>query len=64
LAKLNLATLDRQDADSLYDTYDIELLPSRYVGNTVVLVCCNGLVEGLFVTISPGIYQRSVQVIG
>ena len=34
LAKLNLAALDRTADGNPYDTYDIELLPSRYVVNT------------------------------
>lgn len=33
IAKLNLATLDRVSESNPNDTYDIELLPSRYVGN-------------------------------
>jgi hypothetical protein len=34
LAKLDLASLDRTASGNPYDTYDIELLPSRYVVNT------------------------------
>lgn len=33
IAKLNLATLDRIAASNPLDTYDISLLPSKYVGN-------------------------------
>ena len=61
LAKLNLATLDRQDDGNPYDTYDIELLPSRYVGNTVTP---NPHPDGLqlgrpWLPYNPGAYQTT-----
>jgi len=34
LAKLNLAVLDRTYVSNPYNTYDINLLPSQYIGNT------------------------------
>lgn len=33
LAKLDLASLDRDAAGNPYSTYDIDLLPSQYIGN-------------------------------
>jgi len=33
IAKLNLAALDRTASGNLYSTYDINLLPSKYIGN-------------------------------
>lgn len=61
LAKLNLATLDRQDAGNPYDTYDIELLPTRYVGDDVV---DNPHPDGLqlgrpWLPYDPGAYQTT-----
>ena len=61
LAKLNLATLDRQDAGNPYDTYDIELLPSRYVGDTST---ANPHPDGLqlgrpWLPYNPGAYQTT-----
>ncbi len=36
IAKLNLAATDRAADGNPRDTYDINLLPTRYVGNVVV----------------------------
>lgn len=61
LAKLNLATLDRQADGNPYDTYDIELLPSRYVGDTSTPnPHPNGLVLGRpWLPYNPGAYQTT-----
>ena len=61
LAKLNLATLDRQAASNPYDTYDIELLPSRYVVDTVTPnPHPNGLILGRpWLPYNPGAYQTT-----
>lgn len=61
LAKLDLATLDRQDAGNPYDTYDIELLPSRYVGNvSTPNPHPDGLLLGRpWLADNPGAYQTT-----
>lgn len=47
LAKLNLASLDRAYVDNPYSTYDIDLLPSQYIGNvSTPNFHPDGLVEG------------------
>ena len=47
VAKLNLAALDRAYASNPRDTYDIDELPTKYVGNTVVdNPNPDGLIEG------------------
>lgn len=61
LAKLNLATLNRQASGNPYDTYDIELLPSRYVGNVST---ANPHPAGLqlgrpWVADNPGVYRTT-----
>ena len=61
LAKLNLATLDRVSESNPNDTYDIELLPSRYVGNTSTPnPHPTGLVLGRpWLPYNPGAYQTT-----
>lgn len=47
LAKLNLASLDRAYVGNPYSTYDINLLPSQYIGNvSTPNDHPDGLVEG------------------
>jgi hypothetical protein len=61
ISKLNLATLNRQQVGNPYDTYDIELLPSRYVGNvSTPNPHPNGLVLGRpWLPYNPGAYQTN-----
>lgn len=61
LAKLNLATLDRISESNPNDTYDIELLPSRYVGNvSTANPHPTGLVLGRpWLPYNPGAYQTT-----
>jgi hypothetical protein len=61
LAKLNLATLDRVSESNPNDTYDIELLPSRYVGNiSTPNPHPTGLVQGRpWLPYNPGVYQTT-----
>lgn len=47
VAKLDLATLDRTASSNPYNVYDINLLPSKYIGNvSTPNVHPNGLIQG------------------
>lgn len=47
IAKLDLASLDRTASGNPYDTYDINLLPSQYIGNvSTPNVHPSGLIQG------------------
>lgn len=47
VAKLDLAALDRTAAGNPYNTYDIDLLPSKYIGNvSTPNLHPSGLIQG------------------